>query len=355
MTSIHINTAKAYDCVIGDNLLYNVGELSLQALHEPCSAVIVTDDNVNALYADILSNALAKSGFTVFKFVFSHGENSKSFSVLCELLEYMVDCKMTRSDAVFALGGGVTGDMAGMAAAVYMRGIRFVQLPTTLLAMVDSSVGGKTAVNLQGGKNLAGIVYQPSMVICDLKTLSSLSEDFFSDGTAEIIKYGMIADADLFVRLQDKNWRIDIESIVARCVKIKSRIVADDEMDNGVRQLLNFGHTVGHAIEACSNYTITHGRAVGMGMLIISRAAASVLGCGEDCVRELTRVISCNSLAVDCPYTADELLNFALSDKKRSGGSVNLVLPERIGSCFLHKINADDMLFWLNSGLDSGV
>jgi 3-dehydroquinate synthase len=219
-----------------------------------------------------------------------HGEKSKNSVTYINLLNFLAENHITRTDALLALGGGVVGDLTGFAAATFLRGIKFIQCPTTLLAMVDSSVGGKTAIDLECGKNLAGAFYQPSVVICDITTLDTLSEKIFYDGCAEVIKYGVIASEELFEICRD-GFKDNIEEIIYRCVSIKRDIVMEDEFDTGMRQLLNFGHTIGHGIEACSKYYITHGTAVAIGMVLITKAAVKMNMCNEEVLVRLEKLI----------------------------------------------------------------
>ena len=220
-----------------------------------------------------------------------------------------------RDDVIIALGGGVVGDLAGFVSSTYLRGIKFVQIPTTLLAAVDSSVGGKTAIDLKAGKNLAGAFYQPQVVLCDYSTLDTLPEEVFNDGCAEVIKYGVIASEELFEKCF-KGIKENIEDIIYECVRIKRDIVAKDEFDIGMRQLLNYGHTIGHAIEACSNYEITHGSAVAIGMILITKAAVKLDICGENTLIRLEKLIKLCGLPYDTHYGVSELYEIMLSDKK---------------------------------------
>ena len=316
----------------------------------PCRALILTDDHVAPLYADALSASLTAAGFVPEVYVVPHGEGSKSLGTLGALLEHLAEHKYTRTDAMFALGGGVVGDLCGFCASVYLRGIPFVQIPTTLLACVDSSVGGKTAVNLDAGKNLAGAFYQPRLVICDPDTLSSLPPEIFADGCAEVIKYGVINDRALFSMLEDGISPAS-EQIIARCVQNKRDVVEKDEFDTGLRQLLNLGHTVAHAIEKCSDFQISHGSAVAIGTVTIMRAAVAQGLCPAadlDALLSLTKQLG---LPVSCDFGADELAKAALSDKKRAGGSITLVVPYAIGDSRLCKIPAADVGSWFSKGL----
>lgn len=350
MKTIKVKASVEYDVIIDGGILSRTGELSL-SVTKPCKACIVTDDTVDALYSATVESSLERAGFSTVKFVIKHGEASKNTDSLISLLEFLAQNKLTRSDCIFALGGGVVGDLAGFAAAVYLRGIKFIQLPTTLLAAVDSSVGGKTAVDLAAGKNLMGAFHQPSLVICDYKTLDTLPPEIFADGCAEVIKYGIINDRELFDLLNEGIGE-NIEEIIATCVLNKSRIVAEDEFDTGVRQLLNLGHTVGHAIEAVSHFGISHGSAVSMGMVIVTRAAVAEGLCSEKDLEDIISTLKSASLPVDCPYSPDELVDTALGDKKRFGDTIMLVVPYSIGDSRLYKIGVGELKRFIQKGLD---
>lgn len=337
MEIIRVNASKEYDVVIGKGILASLGERCAE-LFGKSRAVIVTDSNVAPLWLDKVKNSLESAGIESVEFVFTAGEESKSTETLCSLIEFMAENRLTRSDFAVALGGGVTGDMTGLAASLYLRGIDFVQIPTTLLAAVDSSVGGKTAVNLSAGKNLMGAFSQPSLVLCDTETLATLPEEEFANGMAEIIKYGVIFDKDLFDKVCGGDVKSDIEKIIARCVELKRDVVAKDEFDRGDRQLLNFGHTMAHSIEKCSNFEIAHGSAVAIGMVIAARAAYALGWSKEDCTDAIINANKNSNLPCECPFTAKELADAALSDKKREGGTINFVVPDVMGGCILKKI-----------------
>ena len=275
MKSVKISVSKEYEVLIGHGLINDCGELCRGVLAESVKAAVISDDNVAPLYLERVKAALEKAGFAVVSFVFPHGESSKNGGTYLEILNFLAENQITRTDALIALGGGVVGDITGFAAATYLRGIRFVQIPTSLLAMVDSSVGGKTAIDLPAGKNLAGAFCQPELVICDLDTLDTLSDAFFTDGCAEVIKYGILKDEALFAHLEEKAQGFDREYVISRCVELKRDYVTEDEFDTGLRMMLNLGHTVGHAIEKLSAYSVPHGSAVAMGMAIIARACAA--------------------------------------------------------------------------------
>jgi len=340
---------RAYDVLIGKNLLKDLGAL-LRARMPACRLMLVTDDIVEGLYASAVEETLAEAGFSCDKFIFPHGEHSKSLETFQKLLEALAAAGLTRTDRVLALGGGVTGDLAGYAAASYLRGIPYVQAPTTLLAMVDSSVGGKCGVNLRAGKNLAGAFWQPDCVICDTGALATLPAECVADGMAEIIKYAMLRDEGLFRQLQNGPPLWDIEDCVARCVEIKARIVAGDECDHGERQLLNLGHTVGHALEKLSDFSISHGHAVAIGMVVVTRAAEARDLC-PPCLTELLALLRQYDLPTDCPYPAQAIAQAAMADKKRGGDTITLVIPRAVGNCVLYPLEVDRLEEWVQTGV----
>ncbi len=354
MQTVRIScTQRSYDVLIGNNLLNSSGDI-MKDYFTPCSAVVVTDDIVDALYGDTVVYSLTSTGFNTSKFVFKNGEQSKNLTVYTKLLEYMAKISLTRSDMVVALGGGVTGDLAGFAASTYMRGIKFVQMPTTLLAAIDSSVGGKTGVNLEAGKNLTGSFWQPSLVICDFDTLKTLPDEIMADGFAEAVKYGMIKDKELFDLLDTGDFMLHAEACISRCVEIKGDIVAKDEFDLGERQLLNFGHTIAHAIEKLSDYKISHGHAVAIGMVIMTRAAESMNLIKEPCLDKLIAILKKYDLPTICPFELIDLTRVALSDKKRSGGSINLVIPLAVGVCGILNLPVAELESFVGCGLHGG-
>ena len=350
MTSVQVRASKTYDILIGGGLIDQVGSL-MKERFAPCRAAVLTDDRVDSLFGARVIASLKESGFDPVKFAFKNGEGSKNIAVLSDMLEFLAENRLSRGDMVVALGGGVPGDMAGFAAAIYARGIRFVQVPTTLLAAVDSSVGGKTAVNLRAGKNLVGAFAQPSLVVCDTDVLLALPDQLMSDGAAEIIKYGLLADASLFELMRRGELRGHIAQIVTECVKIKRDIVSEDEFDTGKRQLLNLGHTLGHAVEQNSGYTISHGCGVAIGMTLIARAAFR-MGVSEDILPPLCEALRANGLPDVCPYPAERLLETAMLDKKRRGGVITLVVPEKIGRCRLMDIPLGELADWIKAGTE---
>ena len=350
MKTVTINASKKYNVLIENSSLNAAGKLCAEAIGV-CKGVIVTDTNVDKLYSNILETSLKASGYKISKFVFEAGEKSKNAETLVAILEFFAQEGLTRSDCVFALGGGVVGDIAGFASAIYLRGIRFVQFPTTLLAAVDSSVGGKTGIDLTSGKNLAGAFHQPSLVICDYSLLSTLSPEIFADGCAEVAKYGVINDRHLFDMLKN-GVRENIEDIIASCVANKSRIVESDEFDTGKRQLLNLGHTVGHAIEKISNFSISHGSAVSIGIVIIMRAAVKLGYCKEKDLSELISLLQSLGLPIQCYYNAEKLTEVALSDKKRNGDTITLAVPYAIGDTRLLRLPITELKNFIEKGLN---
>ena len=347
--SVPARAPHGYDIPIGQGLRHRAGELISEVV-KPCRVLLLTDDTVEALYADGVTASLSDAGYAVVRHVIPHGEASKSAVNLIALLEKMATEHLTRSDLLVALGGGVVGDLGGFAAAVYQRGIPFVQMPTTLLAMVDASVGGKTAIDLEAGKNLAGAFHQPSLVICDVECLNTLPPEIFADGMAEVIKYAFIRDRALFDKLQG-DAAADMAETIRLCVEDKRVLVEEDETDKGARQLLNLGHTVGHAIEACSSFAISHGSAVAMGMVIITRAAEDMGICQAGTLAALTALLETYHLPTECPFTTEQLYAIALSDKKRAGGSITLVVPYGVADSRLVTVPVDALESYIRAGL----
>ena len=350
MKTITVNTSNNYKIIIDKNILSTAGDIAAKEIGVSGCAVI-TDSNVDKLYSSTLIASLESAGYKVSKFVFEAGEQSKNANTFIDILEFLASCELTRSDCIFALGGGVVGDIAGFAASVYLRGIKYVQIPTTLLAMVDSSVGGKTGIDLNSGKNLAGAFHQPSLVICDTSLLNTLPTEIFSDGCAEVIKYGIINDTDL-ISLINSGIRENIDEIVASCVNNKRLIVEKDEFDNGCRQLLNLGHTVGHAIEKCSDFNISHGSAVAIGMVVMMTVAVNSDLCDEYALEELIKILKENNLPTECSYTAKQLASVALSDKKRKGNTITLAIPYNVSDTRLVDISVDELEAFIERGLD---
>lgn len=349
MYSIMVNLPqKQYPIYIDSGLIENIGR-EIKKIYDNKKVVIITDSNVEALYGKNIEDSLIKENFMVKKIIIKPGEKSKSFEALQEICEEILEFGLSRSDLIIAFGGGVVGDLGGFAASILLRGIPFIQIPTTLLAQIDSSVGGKVAINSRKGKNLIGSFYQPEAVFIDPELLKTLNERVFNDGMAEVIKYGAIKDERLFHNLlqyKDKEALMNnIEEIIYTCCSIKKDVVEVDEKDLGERMLLNFGHTVGHGIEKIFNYEkFTHGEAVAMGMMAITKNSETQ-GITEGGTLELLRkIINKYDLPSDLPsMDKQELLKAVSMDKKSSNKSLNIILLKRIGCSFIKKIENEDI------------
>jgi len=350
MNVITVQASSSYRVIIGAGLRHQIGKIirDFAGIHKVC---IVSDSNVFPLYGPDCVCNLEEHGHQVCSFLFPAGEQSKNGTTYLTLLEHLAAEGLSRNDLIIALGGGVTGDLAGFAAATYLRGIRYIQIPTTLLSAVDSSVGGKTAIDLPSGKNQAGAFHQPSMVLCDPEMLNSLPEPIFLDGCAEVIKYAVLYDPELFSLLETSGILFDRKTVISKCVNWKKEAVIADEFDRGLRKMLNLGHTFGHAVEKLSNYSISHGCAVAIGLSIISRSAAnrSILPqC--DCNR-IIALLESFSLPTATELTSEEIARSAFSDKKRDGAILDLIVPEAIGKCAISPTELKDMQAIIEAGL----
>ena len=305
-------------------------------------------DAMEAIFGAVFREA----GFETYAWTFRAGEASKTPAVLLELLNHLASLRLTRSDSIVALGGGVTGDLVGLAASLYLRGIAFVQVPTSLLAMVDSSVGGKTAVNLPCGKNLMGAFHQPVLVVCDPACLDTLPESEMACGWAEIIKYAVLRADPLLPMLEADITDAALEEIISTCVAIKRDIVSEDEFEAGSRALLNLGHTVGHAVERVTDYGVTHGRAVGIGMAVIFRGCVRAGLCDPQALPVLEHLLEKFGLTGLCPYDAEALLEAARSDKKSAGSTITLILPEAFGRCRTERTSFEKLRDLIHLGLN---
>ena len=345
MENITVNASVKYDVIIGGGLLDCCGGYIKNVTGAEKIAVI-SDDNVSKIYLDRVKNSLNEAGLEVHSFIFPHGEASKCSDTLNKIYSFLAENHFTRTDCIAALGGGVTGDMAGYASATYLRGMDFVQLPTSLLAQVDSSVGGKTAIDIPEGKNLVGAFKQPKLVLCDTEALRSLPRDFLIDGMGEVVKYGMIKSAPLFDILMnhdiDNIWNV-MEDVISRCVTIKRDVVEADEFDKGERMLLNFGHTLGHSIEQYYHYTgISHGRAVAKGMEMITYLAEAKKMCRSGLTDELTACLKKYCLDIAVEPEAKDLGGACLNDKKRAGSSISVIICSDIGVSSAVKMPVED-------------
>lgn len=332
-----------YTIRIQKGLLQNVGD-ELSAITSSRRVAVVTDKNVHHHYGETVETQLTQAGFTVHSNILEPGEQTKTFASMPSIYSKLIEAGITRSDVIVALGGGVVGDIAGFVAATFLRGIDFVQIPTSLLAQVDSSVGGKVGVDLPEGKNLAGAFYHPKLVIIDPDVLHTLTDHYFSDGMAEVIKYGCIKDASFFDKLTQLNSRekvmADIEYIIETCCKIKQDMVQQDEKDKGVRMLLNFGHTLGHAIEAYYNYeSITHGHAVAIGMVTLTEIAENQGLTEKGTAAKIRDCLSSQNLPSALKYTEayESILSYIKKDKKQLNDQLHVVILETIGKSATYK------------------
>ena len=362
MLRIHVNTSSEYNVLLEKGLLSTIDRYIDRDVRKLC---IVSDETVADLYGGkdhALYKALDAAGFQVFTYTFPAGENSKSIETVIDLLQFLTSMQFSRKDCLIALGGGVTGDITGFTASIYMRGIDYYQIPTTLLAAVDSSIGGKTGVNLQAGKNLAGTFWQPKGVFFDPEVLQTLDRTQLLNGMAEIIKMGLICDKSLLydavhggrnedgpVIFQDAN---ALMRLVAKAIQDKLSIVEQDEREGGVRALLNYGHTLGHAIEKCSDYTVPHGFAVARGMYYTARACDKLVWTKQPCAEITQQTLRFFGYPLDCPYSAWQLAEAASNDKKSDGVNITLSVPEKLGKCVLHPLPVEQLVLFFECGLE---
>ena len=347
-------TSRVYDVVVGTGLLEGLGARVRNAC-DPDAVIVVSDANIAPLYLERVRASLEGAGLRVCDVVVPAGETHKNLGTYGTILAAMAQAGLTRSSLVVALGGGVVGDMAGFAAATYMRGIEVVQVPTTLLSMVDSSVGGKTAIDLDCGKNLVGAFLQPSLVVADVETLSTLTPYVFADGMGEVVKHAVLADPELFEELlarplvQDEDPTY-LAQVVARNVAIKRDVVATDERERGLRQTLNLGHTIGHGIEAASDYREGHGHCVAMGLCHIARAAESLGWAEQGISRRIEACVAAQELPTATDLESGDIFDQATHDKKRHGATINVVIPEAIGTSTLRTISLDELRMLIERG-----
>lgn len=345
MKKITVHASIEYDILIQDGIIKSCGDI-IKEKTKAQKIAIITDDTVDDLYGKVVEDSISKAGFDIIKFVFPHGETSKCADTLVEIYDFLCENSITRTDCLVALGGGVAGDITGFAAATFLRGMDFVQIPTTLLAQVDSSVGGKTAIDLKGGKNLVGAFKQPLCVICDPETLRTLTPEIFSDGMGEVIKYGMIRDEKLFELVakydQESIWA-DITDIIAKCISIKRDVVEMDEFDTGERMILNFGHTLGHAIESYYHYeTYSHGSAVAVGMCMMADKT-----CDTEIANRLKDCVKAYNLPTDVPVDVKELVPLCSKDKKRAASQLRFIVCKTIGKAEIHTMSFDSFSAWM--------
>ena len=332
--------ARSYAIQIGNGLLAGLGkECARLGLGRRCA--VISDTNVAPKYAAVAQTALGENGFEPVLIRVPAGETTKSLKTVQRCYDDLAAHRLERKSCIVALGGGVVGDLAGFVAATYLRGVAFVQVPTTLLAQVDSSVGGKVGVNLKAAKNLVGAFYQPRLVVCDLDTLATLPAREFRTGLAEVIKYGIIYDRALFARLERDLPRllerdaVTLAAVIARCCKIKAEVVGEDETESGLRAILNFGHTIGHALETISHYgKYLHGEAIAIGQVAAAKISGRLLGLPRAEVQRIESLFQRAGLPTKLTLTASQkakLMAGMKLDKKVSGGEITFVLAKRIG------------------------
>jgi 3-dehydroquinate synthase len=342
-----------YDVLIAGALMQSIPE-RLKADYPKSRFAVISDNNVWGLYGGQFAAGLDALGLRHDVITVPPGERSKSMETYAEILGRLARLGYTRSDVIVAFGGGVVGDVTGFAAATYLRGVRYIQIPTTLLAQIDSSVGGKTAVNLPEGKNLAGAFYQPSVVYIDTGLLKTLSPEDFADGMAEMIKYALIRDKAMIETLKDNIITAsspELEELIKRCLEIKRDVVAADERDKGERMILNFGHTIGHALERIcsrSGAHITHGQAVSRGMAAITSASERMDQTKQGTSYLIEKLLQ--SAALPCGldgFDSREILEGIFVDKKNIGEKLNIILLGEPGACFIHPISKESMAQYL--------
>jgi 3-dehydroquinate synthase len=342
---------RSYPIMVASGLLSEIGQ-DLRQRAVAKRYVVISDDRVAALYGKTLIESLTGQGISCDLLIFPHGEASKNMTTVARLASSLAQLGVDRKDCLIALGGGVTGDITGFVAAIYMRGIPFVQAPTTLLAQVDSSVGGKTGVDIPEGKNLVGAFYQPRAVYIDSRVLTSLPPDELLNGLAEVIKYGVIHDRDFFDFLAANREQIlqlhlpVIEEVIVRCCQIKAAVVAADEKEADLRRILNYGHTLGHAVEAASEFSIAHGMAVAMGMVAENQLAQAKSLLSPLEAERISQVIAGFGLPVSIPRELDHNLmkSFLKTDKKAVAGKPFFVLPIRIGQVTITDDVAEELI-----------
>lgn len=337
---------NSYPIIIEKGLLNGVNE-EIKKFYDNGKIAIITDKNIEKLYGHRIKKELEQD-FQIKLIVIEAGEKSKSLEVLHELYKELLDFQITRVDLIIAFGGGVVGDLAGFAASTLLRGIPYVQIPTSLLAQIDSSVGGKVAINLDQGKNLVGSFYQPRAVLIDPELLSSLDERYFYDGMAEVIKYACIGDRELFEALLNytkEELSQNIEEIIFKCCKIKSDIVVKDEFDTGARMILNFGHTLGHVIERYYKYEkYSHGEAVAIGMYNMTKKSEEIGISKEGTSNLIKKILSRYHLPYEMPpIEREELIQGIGLDKKMKGQYINLLLLKEIGEVYIERIHNKDI------------
>jgi len=345
--------ASAYQVHIGAGALDRLGEVAAAAGLSGAGSAIITDSNVARLYLERARRSLAAAGFEPIEIELAAGEASKSSATLEQVYDRMVEARLNRKSVVFALGGGVIGDLAGFAAATFLRGLPLIQVPTTVVAQVDSALGGKTGINHRAGKNLIGAFYQPRMIVADVALLASLPEREFREGLAEVIKYGAIMDAPMFADLEREMGAIlaretgGLDQMVYRSLRHKGSVVERDEREGGLRAILNFGHTVGHALEAAAGYgQYLHGEAVAIGMVVAARLSSLHAGLAGGEVERVAALLTKAGLPTAMPsdWRSENFLQALELDKKRAGKGIEFVLLDKLGHALTRRLRFEEIM-----------
>ena len=341
MKTISVNCSKQYNVHIGKKALDLLPTL-LGTFSIGKNIFLITDDIVEKRYANKLIDLIPDSYRTV-KYVLPNGESSKNSDNLLSILNTLANNSFKRNDTIIALGGGVVGDISGLSASLYMRGINLIQIPTTLLAMVDASIGGKTAIDLQKGKNLVGTFYQPLTVICDTEIIEELPEDIFKEGMAEVIKYNIIDRCQIIRYIEEGTFMDHLEEIIESCISIKAKVVSQDEYESkGLRKVLNAEHTFAHSLENMSNYHISHGKAVGTGLVYESQLAKYLGLCDEATCKRIKEALIKYDLLIDFDYLLTDLVDHMKLDKKNDSNLISFILPTELGACKEVKLSLEE-------------
>lgn len=353
MMTINVRASKEYNVEIGDGIVSRLGEMTKAVCPKAIKALIVSESNVAALYLDVVKAQLEGAGLEVETYVFEAGEKSKNINEIAGMWNKMAEAGFTRTDIVVGLGGGVTTDMAGFAASTFLRGIDVIQVPTSLLAMVDASVGGKTGIDIPMGKNQVGAFWQPSLVLEDTSFLKTLPDDVFTEGMGEVTKYAFIMDEKLMDLLEKQNGNIRddaavLEQVIGMCVADKAEIINEDETDNGRRQILNYGHTAGHVIERDSGFTKPHGICVAKGMGIFMDACVKEGTLSAEDAKRMKDLLAMYKLPVSDEITAEDIVKGAMNDKKKRGNTLSVILVNKIGKAEIKKMTAEEFLKFLS-------
>ena len=336
MRNIRVNVNTPYWVLVDRGILSTTGAL-LKPLLRAKKAVVITDTNVDGLYSKIVIDSLNKAGFSTYKFVFEAGEKSKNINTYLDIISFLANNTISRKDVLIALGGGVVGDLVGFVASTYLRGIDFVQIPTTLLSIIDASVGGKTAIDIKEGKNLVGAFYQPKMVIADLDALKTLPSEEISNGLGEMAKYAVLIGEKYFEMMAEDAYK-NLDELIALSIEYKRDIVEKDEKESGLRKFLNLGHTTAHAIEKLSDFTISHGNAVSMGLVMMAKACAKNGLLSDDEANKIYDLINKYDLAKPQPFSIEDIAKEIALDKKSDSTNVDVIVINAIGECEIKAI-----------------